>query len=895
MTLINQDIKNLVSGISQQPPLLRHPEQLEEQFNGFSSEAAGLQKRPPTLNVAKLISSLNLKRKPLVHFINRDDTEKYIMIFTGDDVLVFDLEGNQKTVEFEGSAKDYIITGNPRRNLRCQTIADYTFIANRMVKTRMSDETTGDKWDTQGALINIKSGQYGRTYKVNINGSTVASFTTPDGSDKSHTTQIATDYIVSQLATQVSAKGYGIQQGSSWLYLYKSSTGSVTNTIQHVTVNSVAEQVDRFRGIKALYREVNGTNIAVSGTTITVYAHNLKGLGVVIENNNQNLKNEIEGCRNRWWKVTERIVEDTENYTDIDYILEWGTISEEVTVTSNVNAIETVDVYDGYNNQAAFGILKSVQKFSMLPASAPDGFIVKVAGEAGSTTDDYYIRYDDTEKIWKECARPGILSGYELTSMPHILVRNSDGTFTMKKAEWSKREIGDDDSNPQPSFIDQHINDIFFYRNRLGVIAGENVILTRSADFFNFWMTSALEVQDTDPIDLAVSDNKIATLLHAVPYDETLVLFSDDAQFILRCDGVLNPKDANIPPPVTRFGNSVKAKPACAGRNLYFPAERSEYTTVREFFTAADNTDRKDAQDITSHIPNYIPNGVYKLIPSTVENLILFLTEGAENKVYIYKYLFVDSVRQQAAWSVWDFQNKVYGAEFIDSYLYIVVERNGVLCLEKMSFSFNTTDFEDEPYRVFLDRKLVYDVPKGSYSDLNDETTLNLADIYGETYQEDHQYSVVTTDGTYVLSEGNIVKLIGNYEEQSIIVGLNYLFRAVMSTLMLKKTDEGRTQAITEGRLQIKYFWVNYSESGYFKIIVEHFDKNTYTYENTARILGTSSNILNKLPFHTGQFKVPIHSLNTNCRIYIESEEPNPLAFVGAGWIGDYYRRTRQY
>lgn len=106
--------------------------------------------------------------------------------------------------------------------------------------------------------------------------------------------------------------------------------------------------------------------------------------------------------------------------------------------------------------------------------------------------------------------------------MPHILVRNSDGTFTMKKAEWSKREIGDDDSNPQPSFIDQHINDIFFYRNRLGVIAGENVILTRSADFFNFWMTSALEVQDTDPIDLAVSDNKIATLLHAVPYDETL-------------------------------------------------------------------------------------------------------------------------------------------------------------------------------------------------------------------------------------------------------------------------------------------------------------------------------------------------------------------------------------
>lgn len=42
----------------------------------------------------------------------------------------------------------------------------------------------------------------------------------------------------------------------------------------------------------------------------------------------------------------------------------------------------------------------------MLPASAPDGFIVKVAGEAGSTTDDYYIRYDDTEKYGKNVLDP---------------------------------------------------------------------------------------------------------------------------------------------------------------------------------------------------------------------------------------------------------------------------------------------------------------------------------------------------------------------------------------------------------------------------------------------------------------------------------------------------------
>ena len=49
MSLINQDIKNFVQGISQQPDTLRNPEQLDVQLNGYSSEANGLLKRPPTV------------------------------------------------------------------------------------------------------------------------------------------------------------------------------------------------------------------------------------------------------------------------------------------------------------------------------------------------------------------------------------------------------------------------------------------------------------------------------------------------------------------------------------------------------------------------------------------------------------------------------------------------------------------------------------------------------------------------------------------------------------------------------------------------------------------------------------------------------------------------------
>ena len=76
--------------------------------------------------------------------------------------------------------------------------------------------------------------------------------------------------------------------------------------------------------------------------------------------------------------------------------------------------------------------------------------------------------------------------------MPHALVREADGSFTFKKLEWTERKVGDEDSNSLPSFVDYAISDIFFYRNRLGLLSGENVILSESDEYFNFWMSYEL-------------------------------------------------------------------------------------------------------------------------------------------------------------------------------------------------------------------------------------------------------------------------------------------------------------------------------------------------------------------------------------------------------------------
>lgn len=57
MPLVSQEVSNYIGGVSQQPNILRYPNQLEEQVNGLSNEVRGVEKRPPSVIVNKLEGS----------------------------------------------------------------------------------------------------------------------------------------------------------------------------------------------------------------------------------------------------------------------------------------------------------------------------------------------------------------------------------------------------------------------------------------------------------------------------------------------------------------------------------------------------------------------------------------------------------------------------------------------------------------------------------------------------------------------------------------------------------------------------------------------------------------------------------------------------------------------
>ena len=908
---VSQTIKNIVAGISQQPPILRHAEQLEEQVNGYSTEADGLQKRPPTVLIKKLSTfALTQDKQPKIHLINRDEQEQYFVSFNGERVQVFDLKGNEYTVK--NATHPYIQTNKPLENIHTITQADYTFICNTEKVTRMKPSTKINRY-SDGALIVIKQGQYGRTYKIEINGKEFASYTTPDGGSPSHTLQIGTDKITEELV-----KNYNVNRKS--LSRTDSTLPSCIFDTEVVDDSYTAEdesEVDSSYTIPYLYIK-NCKSVIAQIKTIKVeegtnkkyitLPNTIQGLKATNTSDDLYIESPKSSNNNEWRCVlnniysTLKVLEEDENcviypamYTQeqAERILKRNSLTilkgENWFYISGVKDA-SVKASDGFNNQAMKVIVGEVAKVTDLPSTAPDGYIVKIRGEANKD-DDYYLRYDAKAHIWKETVTSGIKTTIDASTMPHALVRNSDNTFEIKELEWDKRLSGDEDSNPTPSFIDKKITDIFFFRNRLGFISGENVCLSRSGDYYNFFVDSGTGIVDTDPIDLGVSSTRVSTLHSAVPFNQDLILFSDSAQFILHAEGVLTPKNAYLAQ-VTAFSNDTSVRPEVSGRNIYFTSKRAEYTSIKEYYAVASDSTIKDASDVTSHVPSYIANTVYDLISNTNENLLLALSTADKTKIYVYKYLYAQDHKLQASWSHWQFTGEVLGLGFINSSLYMLMKYDNLVCLERLDITFHTKDFDKEPYRLMMDRKENITL-QGTYDKALRTFTWNAKEHFGIRGNVSFKYFVVLYDGRVFEGTDNTVvfPFVEDLNGQKAFVGIAYNYEVKLSTIYVKHREQEGTQPMDNYRLILQYLKLYYAYTGNLFVLVQSTGKPLRKYHLTGRKVGNVDNKINVHPIITGEWKVPIHGTNTDTTITIINDSPLPSTLIGFTWMGNMTNR----
>ena len=515
------------------------------------------------------------------------------------------------------------------------------------------------------------------------------------------------------------------------------------------------------------------------------------------------------------------------------------------------------------------------------------GMAVKVYGGLKADFTGYYLKWKtemDNERhatgTWVETRIGGISHAFDATTMPHKLVRNGDGTFTFSAIDWEERKVGDLDTAPNPSFIGKPIEDIFYYRNRLGMTADQAYSLSVAGDFFNFFPATAMDVLDDDPIDSTAPTNQVSILHHALPFNKTLMLFSDETQLQLGSgDSMMTPKTGSCDV-ITRYAAYPGCHPVSSGSNVYFPTPKGDYSAMQEYFVSPD-TYNPEAADITAHADSYLPANIRWIAASSSFNTLVAGT-GTTNELYVYHYYWSGDQKVQSAWGKWTFDGIVVHGGFLENYLYLLIDRDGELSLERINMQrVHTQDFA---FRVHLDRLVLV---TGTYD--GSDTTWELP------YEDDASTFVVVRADTGLPVPGlsrpsdDTIKAHGDFSGTVCAIGKTYEQIHVFTEWGMKDKDG---KAFTyQGRLQTRTITVSFEETGYFKVTVTAVGRDSQTQEYTAVDVGSAA--LGHASIVTGSKRFLVRGNAKHTAVQLSNDSYLPSQFVGASWEGEYSTRNQ--
>jgi len=602
----------------------------------------------------------------------------------------------------------------------------------------------------------------------------------------------------------------------------------------------------------------------------------------------------------------------TFTFTASDYV---------VRITKNDGTDYTLGSSDTRIGTATVPIKGSVDTISDLPTKAEHGFIVKIIGSAASGADDYYVKFVTTvgsgfgHGIWQETVAPGIQYLFDATTMPHVLIRNNDGTFTFRKFDWSGRVAGDAITAKEPSFVGSTIQNVNLFRNRLALLADENVIMSAADAYDRFWPESVQTVVDSDPIDLSAGSRKINLLTSSLAFADVLLVFSRNGQFRLSGGNAvaasLTPKTATITQ-ITAFEMSNGVDPVIVGRTMYFPVPRGEYGGLREFFLPDASGPVPTSEEVTAAVPRFLPSDLSNLVATAAEEAVYAVSKSQPRRVYLYKFLFQGDNKLQSAWSYWEFNagKSVIGVDLVDSDLYVVVQYSDGVYLERIVTHPESVD-AGTTVEMLVDRKATEascTVALTTPSGLDTQSTITLP------YPINTSTSNMAVVGRFFagnsLAHGQVVQLLsstaaggaggngtltvrGDLTGAEFFVGELYPMLYEFSTQYLKEQPPGGGMAVISGpKLQLRTWTMLFDKTSFFNINITPRGRDTMTYPYTGLEIGDQEISLGELALRTSKFRVPVMAQNIEAKIEVTSSSPLPCRLQSAEWEGFYHTRA---
>ena len=349
----------------------------------------------------------------------------------------------------------------------------------------------------------------------------------------------------------------------------------------------------------------------------------------------------------------------------------------------------TISIVKGAASGTALELFQEqVDNISILPKMSNHGRIAKVVN-TGASADDFYTQFiadnttynaDGTVNVagsgtgfWQETISPSASAGLKEGTMPHQLVNSDVDHFYFDVIPWTARLTGDNSTNSHPSFVGQKIQQAFFYGNRLGFLTQDNVSMSQTSEYDNFYHVSSMTAVANDPVDISCSSIRPAVLHGVVPVTQGLVLFSRNQQFLMSAaDGIFTPSSTSIKG-ISSYEMDTNIDPVDVGDRITFVSKTESYTRIFNMITRGFE-ENPGFLDIGKVISEWVPSTIDQLI-GNAQNTIIALLSSTSKEVYFYR-TFSDGEKDiMQAWFKWILPGNVQFASIIDDKFRVVTHQ----------------------------------------------------------------------------------------------------------------------------------------------------------------------------------------------------------------------------
>ena len=942
MATVTQQVPNYVLGISEQPDELKLPGQVKDLVNAIPDVTLGCIKRPGS----KLIKKITPNSGTLSWFhIYTDEDNQYIgcvntsgqlQIWRTRDGFSYHDNNGQGTnlIDYSNvtgtNAATYLTGWTDETEIQALTLNEQTFFTNRTKTTAMlSGASEKSPALVNEAIIELKTISYGKQYALNIYNPTNPG--TPITETRATSIAARANFTEANGANDGSCKAMSREvinaTGSGTKNLRYEIDVRCTPVVDPANIGGSSSGPQYNDSYQPFAKLQFGGEGWVTGNTHN-YTTEKNGSGTIEIKSHVTIKSSANIAAVRPAATSSSADEAVtaagilgDMKTSLDAISGTGITA---TITGNCLHLQrsTPFAVSTPEPQLMNIITNEANTIAELPSNCRHNYVVKIVN-SGDDDDDFFLKFKQSnagtsgnffgEGVWEECPAPGIEIEIDKTTMPIKIVRElpgnvyPQGRFLVEEIDYTKRDVGDDNTNPVPSFIGSTLEKMLFFRNRLVVLSKGNVILSKTNDFFNFFSTTAMSESTADPIDIQASSTFPTTLHDGIEVNSGLLIFSSNQQFMLTTDSdALTPSTAKINF-LCAYNYNPKTVPFSLGTTSGFINSTGKNSRI---FEMADI--RREGEptvlEQSKLVSKKLPININKPTTSKENSLLLlgskyYGTDFPTNEVWGFRFYNNGEKRVQSAWFRWLLSGSLVHHVILDDVYYAVVYSGGEFILEAFDVKKqdDTTTIGEERYPIHLDRHTQMSaLAAGAYNKTTNLTTFARPTGFGSlgplaVYDNNSGDNI----GRYALAnpEGITNNLVveGDWTGQTFMLGYLYDWSLELPTIFVTKAAGEKTRSDTRSSLIIHRLHFAFGEIGNIDTVIKRKGRVDYTTNfNAAEIDSIKAN---ELPVVEEFIQtIPIYERNTNLDIQIKSTHPSPATLFSMNWEGDfnprYYRRV---